>query len=150
MTTVDMVDRDLQDALKARQTLRLSVLRMMKSALKLKQVELGKPLEEAEAFAVLRTMVKQRQEAADLFRQAGRTDLAEKEEEEIRILGAYLPARPAPEEVEAAIRAALEETRASGPKDAGKVMKAVMAKLSGKTVDGKQVSEMVRARLGGA
>jgi uncharacterized protein len=148
MAIVEQVGKDLVAAMKAREELKLSVLRMMKTALKLKQVELNKPLEDAEALAVLRTLAKQRHESAEAFRQGGRDDLADKEEAEIKIVEAYLPAAVTDEEIDAAVAAALAETGAASPKELGKVMKAAMAKLAGKNVDGKRVSEKVRAKLG--
>ncbi len=148
MTLFEQVEKDLVVALKAKEELRLSVLRMMKTALKLKQTETGKPLADAEGLAVLRTLVKQRHESAEQFRKGGREELAEKEEAEIKIIQGYLPAAATEEEIEAAVVAALSETGATTAKDLGKVMKAAMAKLAGKNADGRRVSEKVRARLG--
>ncbi len=148
MTLFEQVEKDLVAAMKAKEELRLSVLRMMKTALKLKQTESGQPLGDAEALVVLRTLVKQRHESAELFRKGGRGDLAEKEEAEIKIVEGYLPAAATEEEVEAAVAAAIAETGATTAKDLGKVMKTAMAKLAGKNVDGKRVNERVRARLG--
>jgi uncharacterized protein len=148
MTVVQRIDQDLVAAMKARDELRLSVLRMAKTALKLKQVEHGRPLEDSEALGSLRTLVKQRHESAEQFRRGGREELANKEEAEIKILEEYLPATASEEELEAAVRAAIAETGASSAKGIGKVMKSAMAKLAGKTVDGKRVNEKVRARLG--
>jgi uncharacterized protein len=147
MSVVQKIDQDLVAAMKARDELRLSVLRMAKTALKLKQVERGGSLEDSEALASLRTMVKQRHESAEQFRQGGREEMARKEEAEIKILEEYLPASASDEEIEAAVTAAVAETGAASPKDIGKVMKAAMAKLAGKTVDGKRVNEKVRAKL---
>ena len=149
MTIVEQIDKDLVAALKAREELRLSVLRMAKAALMNKRVELGKPVEDGEALAVLRTLMKQRRDSVEQFRKGNRDDLADKEEAEIKIIEGYLPAGATEEEIDAAVGAALPETGATGAKDMGKVMKAAMAKLAGKNVDGKQVSEKVRARLGG-
>ncbi|GEM_PF-62951 len=148
MSLVKQIDGDLMTAMKSQDNLKLSVLRMMKSALKLKQVESGKPLEDAEALAVFRTLVKQRREAAALFRGAGRPELADKEEAEVKIVEVYLPAAASDAELEAAVTEALAETGAASAKETGKVMKAAMAKLAGKSVDGKRVNELVRARLG--
>jgi uncharacterized protein len=120
---------------------------MMKSALHLKKVELNRPLEDSEAMALLRTLVKQRHDSAEQFRKRGREELAAKEEAEIRIVESYLPAAATDEEIDAAVAAAITETGAAGAKDFGKVMKIAMAKL--KSADGKRVSEKVRARLGG-
>lgn len=148
MPLVEQIDKDLVAAMKAQDALRLSVLRMTKSAFKLKQVELGKPLADAEALAVMRTLIKQRRESAEQFRQGGRDELAAKEEAEIKIIEGYMPAAAGDEEIDAAVEAAIAETGASGPKEIGKVMKAAMARLAGKNADGKRVNEKVRARLG--
>ena len=148
MTLVERVDKDLVAAMKVKEELRLSVLRMMKTALKLKQTESGQPLGDAEAVAVLRTLVKQRLESAEQFRRGGREELAEKEEAEIKIVEGYLPAAATEEEIEAAVAAAITETGAATAKDLGKVMKAAMAKFAGRNVDGKRVNDRVRAKLG--
>jgi uncharacterized protein YqeY len=148
MTLVEQIEKELTAAMKAREELRLSVLRMAKSALKLKQVELNKPLDDAQAMAVLRTLVKQRRDSVEQFRKGGREELAAKEEREIKILETYLPAGASDADIEAAVAEAVAETGASGAKDMGKVMKAAMAKLAGKNADGKRVNEKVRAKLG--
>ena len=147
MTIVEQVQKDLVAAMKAREELRLSVLRMMKAALKNKQVELSKPLGDDEAFAVLRTLLKQRRDSAEQFRKGGREDLASKEEAEIKIVQGYLPAAASDEDIAAAVAAAIAETGATGAKDLGKVMKAAIAKL--KNAEGKRVNEIARAKLGG-
>ena len=147
MSIVEKVEKDLVAALKAQETLRLSVLRMMKAALMNKKVEFGKAVDDAEALGVLRTLAKQRRESVEAFRKGGRNDLADKEEAEIKIVEAYLPAAASEEEIDAAVAAAIAETGASTAKDLGKAMKAAMAKLAGKNADGKRVSEKVRARL---
>jgi uncharacterized protein len=149
MALVEQIEKDLTAAMKARQELRLSVLRMAKSALKLKQVELVKALDDAQAIAVLRTLVKQRHDSVEQFRKGGREDLATKEEQEIKILETYLPAGASDEDIDAAVAEAIAETGATTAKDIGKVMKAAMAKLAGKNADGKRVNEKVRAKLGG-
>jgi len=148
MTIVEQIDKDLVGAMKAREELRLSVLRMAKAALMNKKVEIGKAPEDSEALAVLRTLIKQRRDSAEQFRKGKRDDLADKEEAEIKIIEGYLPAGASEEEIEAAVAAAIQETAASSSKDLGKVMKVAMAKLAGKNVDGKRVNERVRARLG--
>jgi uncharacterized protein len=148
MALSEQVDKDLVAAMKGRDELRLSTLRMMKSALKLKQVEAGKALDDSAAVSVLRTLVKQRHDSAEQFRKGSREELAAKEEAEIKIIETYLPAAATEEEIEAAVTAGIAETGASTPKDIGKVMKAVMAKLEGKSADGKHVSNKVRAKLG--
>jgi hypothetical protein len=148
MPIVEKVEKDLVAALKAQETLKLSVLRMMKAALMNKKVELGKTVDDPEALAVLRTLAKQRRESVEAFRKGGRDDLAVKEEAEIKIVEAYLPAAASEEDIDAAVAAAITETGASTAKDLGKAMKAAMAKLAGKNADGKRVSEKVRAKLG--
>jgi uncharacterized protein YqeY len=147
MTLAEQIEKDLTVAMKAREELRLSVLRMTKAALKNKQIELGKPLDDAQATAVLRTLVKQRHDSVEQFRKGGREDLATKEEQEIKILETYLPAAASDADIDAAIAAALAETGATTAKDMGKVMKAAMARLAGKNADGKRVREQVRAKL---
>lgn len=149
MSISEQVEKDLVAAMKAREELRLSVLRMAKTALKHKQVELGKALSDDEATAVLRTLVKQRRDSVEQFRKGGREDLAAKEEAETEILQTYLPAAASDEEIGAAVAAAITETGASGPQDLGKVMKVAMQKLAGKNADGKRVNQAVRAKLGG-
>jgi uncharacterized protein YqeY len=121
---------------------------MTKSALKLKQVELTRPLEDSETLATLRSLVKQRHESAEQFRRGGREELAVKEEAEVKILEEYLPAAASDEDVGAAVTAAIAETGAATAKDLGKVMKAAMARLAGKNVDGRRVNEKARALLG--
>ncbi len=148
MPIVEKVEKDLVAALRAQEALKLSVLRMMKAALMNKKVELGKAVDDPEAVAVLRTLAKQRRESVEAFRKGGRDDLADKEEAEIKIVEAYLPATASEEEIEAAVATAIAETGASTAKDLGKAMKAAMAKLAGKNADGKRVSEKVRAKLG--
>lgn len=149
MSLSERIQRDLTAAMKAKDELRLSVLRMVKAALKNKEVELMRPLEDAEAVAVLQTLVKQRRESVEQFTKGGRNDLAEKETREIAIVEGYLPAAPSEAEMDAAIREAVAETGASSPKQMGAVVKAAKARLAGKTVDGKLLSDRVRAALGG-
>jgi uncharacterized protein YqeY len=120
---------------------------MLKAALMNKGVEKNRVLEPAEELQVVSALVKQRRDSIEQFTSGGRTDLADKERSEITILETYLPPAVGPEELDAAVAQALADTGASGPKDMGKVMKAVMALLAGKTVDGKMVSERVKARL---
>jgi uncharacterized protein YqeY len=149
MSIVEQIEKDLVGAMKAKEELKLSVLRMAKAALMNKKVELGKPVGDPEALAVLRTLIKQRRDSTEQFRKGQRDDLADKEEAEIKIIELYLPAGASAEEIDAAVAFAILETGAANAKDMGKVMKATMAKLAGKNADGKQVSEKVRARLGG-
>ena len=147
MPLTEQIQRDLTEAMKSRDELRLSVLRMVKSALKLKEVEKMKPLDDAETLAVMRTLVKQRRESVEQFTQGGRADLAEKESREIAILETYLPAAASDEEIAAAIAAAIAETGANTPKQMGAVIKAARVRLAEKSVDGKLLSDRVRAAL---
>ncbi len=133
--------------MKARESLRLAVLRMMKTALKNKEIEKREPLEESEEMAVVRTLVKQRRDSIEQFRKGGREKLAQKEEAELKLVEAYLPPAVDESKIDQAVAAAVQETGATSPKEMGKVMKAVMAKFTGQTVDGKLVSGKVRARL---
>jgi uncharacterized protein YqeY len=149
MTLVDQIQKDMTDAMRAKDELRLSVLRMMKSALKHKEIEKIRPLDEAEVLQVLNTLVKQRRESVEMFTKGGRKDLADKETLEIAVIESYLPAAAGEAEMDAAIDAAVAETGANSPKQMGAVIKAARARLEGKTVDGKALSDRVRARLGG-
>jgi len=146
---VDKVQTDLVAAMKAHEELRLSVLRMLKTALKNKEIEKIRPLEEAEEIGVLQMLVKQRHESAEQFTKGGRPELAEKELNEIKVLEGYLPAAAGTEEMDAAITAAIAETGASTAKQMGAVVKAARARLTGKTIDGKALSDRVRERLAG-
>ena len=148
MSIVEQVEKDRVAALRAQEALKLSVLRMMKAALMNKKVERGRDVDDTEALAVLRTLAKQRHESVEAFRKGGREDLAQKEEAEVKIVEAYLPAAAGDEEIESAVAAAIAESGATTAKDVGKAMKAAMAKLAGKNADGKRVSEKVRAKLG--
>ena len=141
---------DLTTAMKAKDTARLSALRMLKAAIMNKgMVEKGRDLNDAEVLQVVASLVKQRRDSIDQFAKAGRTDLVEKETGEIAILEHYLPPAVSAGEIDAAVAEAIADTGASSPKDMGKVMKAVMPKLSGKNVDGRTVNEAVRRKLGG-
>jgi uncharacterized protein YqeY len=148
MTIVEQVEKDMVAALKGQDALKLSVLRMMKAALMKKKADTGKAVDDAEALAIFRTLAKQRRESVEAFRNGGRNELAEKEEAEIKIVEAYLPAAAGEADIDDAVTAAIAETGITNVKEMGKVMKAVMAKLAGKNADGKIVSEKVRARLG--
>ncbi len=147
MNFIERIQKDLTEAMKTKEELRLSVLRMVKTALKNKQVEKMRPLEDAEALQVLQTLVKQRRESIEQFTRGGRTDLADKETREIAIIESYLPAPPSEAELDQAIEAAISETGANSPKQMGAVIKAARARLAGKTVDGKVLSDRVRQRL---
>ena len=144
---IEQIQKDLTAAMMTKDELRLSVLRMIKSALKYKEVEKVRALEDAEAIQVLQTLVKQRRESIEQFTQGGRQDLADKETKEIGILETYLPAAACDSDMSAAIDAAIKETGANSPKAMGAVIKAAKARLEGKTVDGKILSDRVRERL---
>jgi len=148
MSLEQTLGTDIVTAMKAKDATRLTALRMLKSALTNKSIEKGRALDGAEELQVVSMLVKQRRDSIDQFTKGGRADLADKEQAEIAILNAYLPVSATDDEIAAAVAAAMTETGASGPKDMGKVMKAVLAGLAGKTVDGKKVSEAVKAKLG--
>ena len=147
MGYIERIQSDLTAAMKEKDELRLSVLRMMKSALKNKEIEKVRPLDDLESLQVLQTMVKQRRESIDQFTKGGRKDLADKEVKEIAIIEDYLPAAPSDDEVHQAIEAAIAEAGADSLKQMGAVIKAARARLEGKSVDGKVLSDKVRARL---
>jgi uncharacterized protein YqeY len=129
---------------------RLSALRMLKAALVNREVEKGRALDENESKQVVTGLVKQRRDSIEQFTRGGRQDLADKEAAEIAVLESYLPAAADPAAVDRAVADAIAETGASSPKDIGRVMKAVMSKLSGQNVDGKTVNEIVRNKLSGS
>ena len=147
MPMLDQLQKDMVSAMKAKDETRLSALRMAKTALKKQEVDSMKPLDEAAEMAVMNMLLKQRRESADLFRKGGREELALKEEGEMAILAAYLPAVPTDEEMEAAVAAALAETGATTAKQMGLVMKAAQSRLAGKRVEGKALSELVKKKL---
>lgn len=150
-TVTERVTQDLTAAMKARDALRTSVLRMAKAALMNKEIDKKGPLEDAEALRVLQGLLKQREDSSDQFDKAGRAELAQKERDEIAVLKGYLPEEVSDAEVTAAVEKAVTESGAASPKDMGRVMKAAMAALqsAGKSVDGKRVNEAARRRLGG-
>ena len=143
----DRLSEDLKRAMKARDQLRMDTIRMIKSALFNKEIELKKDLDEAEMSRVLTVLVKQRKEAAEQYQKAKRDELAEKELKEIVIVEGYLPRALSQEEITQIVESVMQETGATTAKDMGNVMKAVMAKLAGQAVDGKLISDLVRARL---
>ena len=147
MPIVDQINSDLTAAMKAREAERLSALRMVKTALKLRETELPGGVDDTEAIKVLNTLLKQRRDAAEQFRAGGREELALKEENEARIIQTYLPAAASEEDISGAVNEAVAEVGASSMKDMGAVMKAVRAKLEGKTVDGQALSDLVKAKL---
>ena len=147
MSLEQTLGADIVTAMKAKDQARLAPLRMLKTALMNKSIEKGRALEAAEELAVVSMLVKQRRDSIEQFTAGGRADLADKERAEIAMLEAYLPASASDEEIAAAVAAAVAETGATSVKDMGRVMKATMAGLAGKTVDGKKVSEAVKAKL---
>jgi hypothetical protein len=149
MALLDRIQQDMTGAMKARTEDRLNALRMIKAALKKQEVDSMKPLDEKTELQILNTLIKQRREAADMFRKGGRPEQAAKEEAELRLIETYMPALAGEEEIERAIAAALAETGVTSARQMGVVMKAVQAQLAGKRVDGKLLSDKVRARLEG-
>jgi uncharacterized protein len=147
MALAEQIQADIVKAMKAKDELRLSVLRMVKAAIQLKEVEKVRKLEAAESIQLLQTLVKQRKESIEQFTKGGRPELAEKEQKELGIIESYLPAGASAEEMDAAIGKAIAETGANSMKQMGAVVKAAKAALEGKTVDGKVLSDRVRERL---
>jgi uncharacterized protein YqeY len=147
MPLIDQVAQDMVTAMKSRDEARLSALRMIKAALMKLKVDSPKPLDEAAEMQVLKSLIKQRIDSATMFRQAGRNEQADKEEAERALIETYLPAGASEVEIDAAIAEALSETGVTSLKQMGVVMKAAQAKLKGKTVDGKAMSEKVRSKL---
>ena len=147
MPLTDQVQKDMVAAMKAREEARLSALRMIKAAIMKLKVDSPKPLDEAAEMAVLKSLIKQRSEAAEAFRKAGRIQQAEREEAERALVESYLPAAATAAEMEEALAAALAETGVTSLKQMGVVMRAAQAHLAGKTVDGKALSDKVRAKL---
>jgi hypothetical protein len=147
MALLDTIQKDMVQAMKTKEEMRLGVLRMVKSALKKHEIDAMKPLDEATEMQVMNTLLKQRRESVDMFRKGGREELAEKEEAEIKVLESYLPSVATQEELESAITGAISETGATSAKQMGLVMKAAQGRLAGKRVDGRQLSDLVRAKL---
>lgn len=148
MPLIDQLQKDLVAAMKAKEELKLGTIRMIKTALqKALSVDPSKPLGEAAEQQLLKSLVKQRIDAAEMFRKGNREELAAKEDAEKLIIESYLPASASEEEMQAAVEAALAETGATSAKQMGLVIKAATAKLAGKTVDGRLLSEKVKARL---
>jgi uncharacterized protein YqeY len=147
MPLVEDVNRAITDAMKAKDAPRLIALRMLKAAFMNREVERGRSLDENEARQVVAALVKQRRDSIEQFTRGGRQDLADKETAEIVVLESYLPPAMDAGELEDAVDKAIASTGAASAKDTGKVMKAVMAALAGRTVDGKTVNEMVRRKL---
>jgi uncharacterized protein len=147
MPLLDQIQSDMTAAMKASDQSRLDALRMIKAALMKHKVDTMKPLDEPAELQILSTLIKQRREAADMFRKGNRPELADKEEAELKLIESYMPAAPTEVEIDQAIASAISETGVSSLKQMGVVMKAAQAKLAGKRVDGKALSERVRSKL---
>jgi len=147
MSLAEKIQKDLVDAMRAKDELRLSVLRGMKTAIKNKEVEKMRALDEPESIQILQTLVKQRKESIEQFTKGNRPELASKETKELAIIESYLPAGASEAEMDAAVAKAISETGANSVKQMGAVVKAAKSALEGKTVDGKALSERVRDRL---
>jgi hypothetical protein len=147
MPLLDRIQKDMVDAMKAKDEARLGAIRMIKTALKKVEVDSMKPLTEASEMQVMNTLMKQRRESADMFRKGGREDAALKEEAEIALIESYLPAVASESDLDAAVAAAITETGATSAKQMGVVMKSAQAHLAGKRVDGKVLSDLVKQNL---
>lgn len=143
------VNAGITQAMKAHDAPTLSALRMLKAALTNKEVEKGRALETGEALQVVASLIKQRRDSIEQFQKGGRHDLAEKERFELALLERMMPPPVSAAEIDEAVAKAMEETGAASPKDMGRVMKAAMAALAGKPVDGRTLNEAVRRRLAG-
>jgi uncharacterized protein YqeY len=141
------VTKDIADAMRQKNQATLAPLRMLKAALMNREIEKGRALDETESRQVVSALVKQRKDSIEQFRAGGRQDLADREQAEVAFLERYLPPPADEATVTQAIDAAVTETGATGPRDMGKVMKVVMTKLAGLTVDGRMVSDLVKTRL---
>jgi uncharacterized protein YqeY len=148
MAISEKIQKELTEAMKARESLKMDVLRGIKTALKLKEVERIRALSDLEALQVIQTLVKQRKDSIEQFTLGGRNDLVAREQAELKILETYLPAPVSENELKTVILEVVSELQASSAKDIGRVMKTVMARFAGKNVDGKMVNELVRAQLG--
>jgi uncharacterized protein len=149
MTLMEQLSKSVAEAMKARDQARLSPLRMLKAALMNREVQLARALNETEELQVVAGLVKQRKESIDQFAKGGRQDLVDKETAELAVLESYLPPAMGADDLERVVSEVIVETGAASMKDMGKVMKGVMAKLAGATVDGKTVNELVKKRLAG-
>ena len=147
MALLDRIQTDMVAAMRAKEEMKLNAIRMIKAALKKHEVDSMKPLDEPTEMQILNSLIKQRRESAEMFRKGGRPELADKEEAELKIVESYMPASASEAEIDAAIAEALAETGATSAKQMGVVMKAAQAKLAGKRVEGKALSDKVRARL---
>jgi hypothetical protein len=144
MALLDRIQTDMVAAMRAKDEARLSAIRMIKTALKKHEIDSMKPLDES---SEMQSLIKQRRESADMFRKGGRPEMAVKEEAEEKLIETYMPAGASPEEIDKAIHEAIAETGATSAKQMGLVMKAAQAKLAGKRVDGKALSEKVKSKL---
>jgi uncharacterized protein len=149
-TLLEQISTDIADAMRAKDQPKLVPLRMLKSALTNREIEKGRALDERESLQVVASLVKQRRDSIDQFGKAGRQDLVDKEAAEITVLETYLPPPVSESDLARTVDEAIASTGAKSPKDMGAVMKAVMAALGGRNVDGKLVNELVRKRLSGA
>jgi uncharacterized protein YqeY len=149
MSLTERLTATIAEAMKARDQARLQPLRMLKAALMNREVERGRPLTDAEELQVVASAVKQRKDSIDQFARAGRQDLVDKETAELAIVESYMPPAIDAGDLERMVSEVIAETGATSPKDMGKVMKGVMARLSGAPVDGKAVNELVRKKLAG-
>ncbi len=149
MSLIEQLNKTLAEAMKARDQARLAPLRMLKTALTNREVQLGRALTAAEEMQVVASLVKQRKESIEQFAKGGRQDLVAKETSELAVLEAYLPPAVSAEDLERVVGEVIAETGATSAKDMGKVMKGVMSRLAGASVDGKAVNELVRRRLAG-
>ncbi|HXD32834.1 MAG TPA: GatB/YqeY domain-containing protein [Pyrinomonadaceae bacterium] len=147
MTLKQQIISDLTASMKAQDAARTSTLRMVKASVMNREIEKGSELDDEEMSKLLRSMVKQRRDSIEQYEKGGRPELAEKEQAEITVIEAYLPQAASQDEIETAVSAAIAETGASSMKDMGRVMKAAQALLAGKNADGRQVSEIVKAKL---
>jgi uncharacterized protein YqeY len=142
----ERIDQEMKTAARAQEKLRLGTLRMLKSAMKYREIELGKALEDAEIVAVVGTLIKQRRDSASQYTAGGRPELAQTENEEIKILEAFLPRQLTDDELSALVQEAIAASGAKSPREMGVVMKALMPKVQGKA-EGKRVSDAVRLEL---
>ena len=149
MSLKQQIISDLTASMKAQDAPRTSTLRMVKAAMMNREIEKGGELDDDEMSKLLRSLVKQRRDSVEQYEKGGRPELADKEKTEIEIIEAYLPQAASRDEIEAVVAAAISETGAGSMKDMGRVMKAVQAALAGKNADGRTVSEVVKAKLGG-
>ena len=143
----EQIVTDLNDAMKARDVVRTGTLRMVKAALMNRKIEAGHELSDPEILSILAYLIKQRKDSVEQYTQGGRMELASKEEAEIKIIETYLPPALSDEDLGRIVTESIADSGATSIKDMGKVMKSVMAKLAGQTVDGKVVSELVRSKL---